>query len=393
MRVLYLCSDLGIPLDGHKGAAAHVRGFVAALRKLGAEVEVISPNCGTFATRPVPTSHLFDKLETEIPKAMSRALRHITSNTLVEGTVREAISDNHPDLIYERYSPFSIAGGIVAEAEGIPHILEVNAPLSREGAAYRGQALPEVAEAMEMRAFATAGHILTVSEELRGELADRGIEKDKITAIPNGVDTDLFSGAFLPSTEHGDSERLTIGFVGSLRPWHDIGAMLRCFRTLLDDPRFHFLVVGDGPEMKKVNAFQNDYPDRITVTGALDHHQVPKEIAKMDIALAPYPKLERFYFSPLKILEYMAGGCAIVGSDIGQVSTLLEHGKTGLLAPPGDDEAMTAAIRRLADPETRIALAAEAKRVAMEQHDWQHRVARILTIGDTLTPKGGDNDG
>lgn len=385
MKLLYLCSDLGIPLDGHKGASAHIRGFVSALRELGIDTQVLSPNGGSFAPERISKSRLFDNLETAIPKRMSRALRHITSNCLVESAMEDSIQEARPDLIYERYSPFAIAGGIVAEAHQIPHILEVNAPLSREGATFRAQALPEVAEAMELRAFETAGHIVTVSEELREELVHSGIDGSKITTIPNGVDATHFSQARSTPRRSQYDNKVVVGFVGSLKPWHDIESMLRTFQHLTEDDRFHFLIVGDGPEMKRIKKFKKEHPTRITVTGALDHENVRAELGMMDIALAPYPEMAGFYFSPLKILEYMAAGCAIVGSNIGQVGSLIEHGKTGLLTTPGDDLELTAAIKQLADDEElRRRLGNEAARIACQEHDWKSRVKEVLEIGKAL---------
>ncbi len=238
---------------------------------------------------------------------------------------------------------------------------------------------------MELRAFECAGHIVTVSEELREELKRYGINADKITTIPNGVDVERFSKVKSLAGHRESGNQIVVGFIGSLKPWHDIASMLRSFQSLVDDDRFHFLVVGDGPEMKRIRKFQVDFPDRITVTGALGHESVPEELGKMDIALAPYPEMDNFYFSPLKILEYMAAGRSIVGSDIGQVGSLLDHGRNGLLTAPGKDTEMTAAIIKLADDDKiRKSLGKQAARTAFEQHDWKNRVKDMLAIGKSL---------
>jgi len=224
-----------------------------------------------------------------------------------------------------------------------------------------------------------------VSEQLRQELMRSSITGDKITAIPNGVDAERFSKARSTPRRPEFENKTVVGFVGSLKPWHDIKTMLRTFEHLIDENRFHFLIVGDGPEMKRIRAFQEDHPNRITVTGALDHEKIEAELGMMDIALAPYPIMEDFYFSPLKILEYMAAGCAIVGSNIGQVGSLVTHGETGLLTAPGNHKEMACTIRRLAnDDELRLKLGGEAARVACEQHDWKSRVKDVLEISKKL---------
>jgi glycosyltransferase involved in cell wall biosynthesis len=385
MRVLYLCSDLGIPIDGHKGASAHIRDFTSAMRELSIDVQILSPSAGEGVDINIAQSRLFDDLDTAIPKRMGRAIRHIASNNLVESALEDAIRDLKPALIYERYSPFAIAGGIVAQNHGLPHILEVNAPLSREGATFRAQALPEVARAMEQRAFEAAGHIITVSDPLRDELMASGVPGDKITVVPNGVDVLRFSDAIEQPRENHSDHEVVVGFVGSLKPWHDIAGMLRTFRHLIADEKYHFLIVGEGPEKKIIESFRNEYPDRITLTGALAHDQVPAQIGAMDVALAPYPEMEAFYFSPLKILEYMAAGRAIVASKIGQVGQLIEDGKTGLLTLPGKDLEMADAIHRLGqNAELRRSLGLQAAKTALIQHDWKNRVHDVMGIGKTL---------
>lgn len=113
------------------------------------------------------------------------------------------------------------------------------------------------------------------------------------------------------------------------------------------DPRFHLLVVGDGPLRSEVMRLAEELPGRVTMTGAIPMEEVPPWIRGMDIAVAPYPRLERFYFSPLKILDAMACGVPNVASDIGQIPELLRDGETGSLVPPGDTDALASALIRL----------------------------------------------
>jgi glycosyltransferase involved in cell wall biosynthesis len=107
----------------------------------------------------------------------------------------------------------------------------------------------------------------------------------------------------------------------------------------------------------------------------------------MDIAVAPYPPLERFYFSPLKILDAMACGVANVASDIGQVSELLTHEETGILVPPGDPDALAAALLRLADDAPlRERLGQNAAREAHARHSWVSRAEEFVSIAMSDTP-------
>lgn len=201
--------------------------------------------------------------------------------------------------------------------------------------------------------------------------------------LPNGVDVGLFHPA-RPAFE-GLRGRFVLGFVGSLKPWHGIRVLVEAFRHLAPDPRFHFLVVGDGPERKAVEELEREWPGRVTRPGAVSQDEVAWYVGAMDVALAPYPPLERFYYSPLKVLEYMAAGRAVVCSRIGQVSRLLRHGETGLLVPPGDPMALAAAVRTLAaDDDLRLSLGRAAAREAHERHSWRDRAGRVVELAGAL---------
>ena len=126
---------------------------------------------------------------------------------------------------------------------------------------------------------------------------------------------------------------------------------------------------------------RGEFPGRVTVTGGLPHEQIPDVLRGIDVAVAPYPASEEFYFSPLKVLEYMAGGRAIVASRIGQLRQLIRDGETGLLVEPGSAPALAAAVRRLrADAGLRDRLARGARQEVERHHTWRARAAAILAL-------------
>ncbi len=383
MKILYLCADLGVPLGGRKGASAHVRGLVGAFTTLGHEVHALASRTDGDAAIPVPSESIpLPEIAEALPEAenprLTRALAHLWNNVAVERSLRKLLSRFPPDLIYERYSPFGAAGSLMAARLGIPHVLEVNAPLAWEGRHYRKQALPEAAGWLEETAFASTSLVIAVSRELRDALVEGGLPASKIAVVPNGVDVDLFAPEGEAHLE-GFEGKLVLGFVGSLKPWHGIEVLCEAFRRLAADPRYHLLVVGKGPLGKAVQALADELPGRVTQAGAVAHHHVPTYLRAMDIALAPYPPLERFYYSPLKVLEYMAAARAIVAARIGQLTELVRPGETGLLVEPGDPEALAQAIRALAaDEALRNALGSTAAREARRSHRWTDRALSIM---------------
>jgi hypothetical protein len=93
---------------------------------------------------------------------MVRALNHICNNVGTEQTLAKVVDTFRPELVYERYSPFAVAGAIVSQQHGIRHILEVNALLAEEGRLYRKQALQEASEFLERQALGRTAQVITV---------------------------------------------------------------------------------------------------------------------------------------------------------------------------------------------------------------------------------------
>ncbi len=390
MKIFYLCPDLGIPPSGSKGAAAHLRGFLRALCSLGHDVRLITPHAerrlfiGGDTQIPVvrvPRPAIIDGIKEGCQPRLQRALGHLWMNVAVEGAVSDLIRTQRPDLVYERYSPFSVAGVMSCRRLGVPHILEVNAPLAWEGTRYRAQALGEAAESLERAAFAAASNIVVVSQELKRMLISAGVSSSKIAVVPNGVDVDLFRSEG-EAQRQGLEGKVVLGFVGSLKPWHGIDLLAEAYRRLAaSDPRLHLLVVGEGPGARAVEALAAELPGRVTQVGAVPQRQVASYLRAMDIAVAPYPRLDRFYYSPLKVLEYMATGRAVVASEIGQVRELIRHRETGVLVQPGATAELADAIAALvADGALRRRLGAAAAADVRRQHLWTHRVDRILQL-------------
>jgi glycosyltransferase involved in cell wall biosynthesis len=331
--------------------------------------------------RALPVPDLVPRITTHVDPRSARALGHLWTNVAVSESVTEAMDRFRPQLVYERYSPFGVATGVTAAARGLRHLLEVNAPLAWEGARFRRQAFGEVAAVLERAAFGAAGGIIAVSRELKDTLVAAGVVAAKIAVVPNGVDPDMFAPVGPAADVGPGAGAVTVGFVGSLKPWHGLAILVEAFRRLAPDTRYHLLIVGDGPEAATIRALAAELPGRVTHIRAVRHEDVPRFLRAMDIAVAPYPRLERFYYSPLKVLEYMATGRAIVASAIGQPRELLRTDETGVLVPPGDVAALAGAIRCLAhDRERRRALGLAAAREAASRHRWIDRAAQIVGL-------------
>lgn len=391
MRIAYICADSGVPVFGSKGASNHVRDFVRALTSLQHNVTLFAAKRGTPAREfccPIEVVASAGPAG-EVAPALRAEIASLARNTPLSDALRRAHSQGPFDLVYERYSLWSYAGLDFARGEGIPSVLEVNSPLRLEQKQYRELHLEPAAAAIELDLFRRATLIAAVSREVAGHVLRSGGRELPTIVVPNGVDLDLFAAFSEPADPPGP---FTVGFVGSLKPWHGIETLFEAFGILArDGDPARLLVVGDGPLRRWMQRFaaERGFADSVELAGAIEKQYIPAALARMHVAVAPYPALEDFYFSPLKVFEYMAAGRAIVASAIGQVQEILRDGETALLAAPGDARELAAKLRLLrSEPILRQRLGHAAREEALREHGWKRRVCMILDAVSASQPQG-----
>ena len=119
----------------------------------------------------------------------------------------------------------------------------------------------------------------------------------------------------------------------------------------------------------------------VEMTGAVPPDEIPTLLHRMHVAVAPYPSIPDFYFSPLKVYEYLAAGLPVVATRTGELTSTLGDGRHGVLVEPGSPAQLAAALADLrADPALRAALGRSGRRAAVERHDWTDVVTRVLTL-------------
>ncbi len=391
MRLAYLCCDRGVPVEGTKGAAIHLRAMAGALSARGHDLTVLAARCGEppagFGPRCVDIG--FDRTFKDIKRAIERPgrrqlAREVHSMLLGSRALEEleALDGRAPlDAVYERYSLWSWAGLRFARRRRVPLVLEVNAPLVDEERRWRRLELEPAARAIEVELLRGADAVVVPAAELGDWLVDEVGRGGPIHVVPNGFDEELFAEPGEPPPPARPlADRFVVAFVGSLKPWHGVEPLLEAFEALLRRrPAAHLLVLGDGPLASRVEeARQRLGEANVTLAGAVDHSQVPGWLAAADVGVAPYPALEPFYFSPLKVVEYQAAGLPVVASRIGQLRQLVDDGRNGLLVAPGDPAALTAALERLAArPEEARRMGRRARRDAFRRRSWRAAAATV----------------
>lgn len=359
MRIASVNADRGISPDRAKGAAVHLVEVRAALREAGADV-----------------------VELDVSEA---------------DELRERLAAAHAaaplDLIYERYALGAFAAGRFATQHGVPHVLEVNAPLSREARRYRPEQAIDVDEEAERALFAGASRIVAVSTAVARFARERGASAERVSRTANAVDPRRFRpldddarAARRASLGPVGNDTFLVGFHGRLRPWHNLPALARAVARLRLEGRDARLVT--------VGAGEYEAAVRPTLAGDAwlhrpwaDRQEIAALVGSFDALALTYAADDDFYFSPLKLLEAMACGVPVVVPDLGDLTDWVTDDVEGLVVPAGDEEAVVAALRALADDPTRRRRLGDAGRVRAAAHTWARFAESVLELArEGVTP-------
>jgi glycosyltransferase involved in cell wall biosynthesis len=398
-KVLYLSADRGVPVRGDKGASVHVRSVVAALRDLGVETCVLTRRAGP-AEGPKPAAPVLEATSGKNWKAIAqriarwsrggealeRAVLRLVDNAKLYGEGRQLVEGWRPDLIYERYALTSFAGAWLADYLRVPLVVEVNSPLADEEARFRGLRLGWLARWMERRIVRRADYVVAVSEGVRQHVLRLGAPPERILLLPNAVDPRLFH----PARDGKEVRRaydlegqLVAGFCGSLKTWHGVDRLLDATALVSSElPKLSLLVVGDGPERHALErqARALGIEDRVRFAGAVPHAQVPDHLAACDVLVAPYEPTERFYFSPLKLAEYLRTGRAVVATAIPGLKEAFDPDTPVTWISPGDTGALVDALMAHGKPSAVPAARREVRPTRV--WTWTDVAQRVLEAGE-----------
>jgi glycosyltransferase involved in cell wall biosynthesis len=372
MKILY-----SHRIQSRDGMSVHLESMVAALRAQGHAVRVVGPSAYSEASLG-GESRATALLRRWLPAAAAE-LAELAYSIPAYLRLARAAAEFRPDAIYERYNLFFLSGALLARRLRLPFLVEVNAPLAEERTRFGGLKLRRLARWTERFVWRAACRVLPVTEVLAGHVRDAGIPAARITVVPNGIDLAEFPASVLAPAK----PVVTLGFVGFVRDWHGLDAVVRAIAGFRGATPLELLVVGEGPARPGLEllAAELGIADRVRFTGLAERHAVPGLVAGFDIALQPASVA---YASPLKVFEYMAAGRAIVAPDQPNIREVLEHGRTALLFEAGKPRAMWAAVEQLAtDPALRARLGAAARaEVLARDLTWSGNARRAVALAE-----------
>ncbi len=224
------------------------------------------------------------------------------------------------------------------------------------------------------------GRFFPVSHALGALLTERcGIPPARVQVIPNGIDAALFAPP--AAGEARPSVGPTIGALARLDPRKGLPFLLQALARLLPDlPEATLLIGGDGEDRAALErqAHELNLAGQVVFAGPV--HDPPAFYRCCDLFVLP--SLDEGF--GLVVLEAMASGLPVIGTRVGGVPELIEHGRNGLLVEPGDASAIAAALRTLwADPALRGRLA-EAGRSTAARFSSARAAAQTQAVYEVL---------
>ena len=310
----------------------------------------------------------------------------------------EVVRSFRPDLIH-CHSPvlYGIPAQEIASGIGVPFVYEVRCfweDAAHEQGKYREGSLKyRLVQRLETGLLRKATAAVAICQGLRDEIVERGVPAERVIVAPNAVDAELFVP--MPrnddlAEELGVSGRVVIGYIGSFFGFEGVELLVGAAGQIIQQaPDVSVVIVGGGKNEDSIReaVVQANLPaDRLILTGRVPFEQVIDYYSLMDVLV--YPRLSlrvTELVTPLKPLEAMAMGKAVVGSRVGGIAELVEDGRTGLLFEPGDAADLARTCSELANAqERRHTLGEAAREYVLRQRQWPAVIPRYVELYERL---------
>jgi glycosyltransferase involved in cell wall biosynthesis len=401
--IVDLVSEHASPLAAIGGVDAggqnvHVAALAAGLARRGHTVTVHTRREDPDQPDRVTTADGYDVAHvTAGPAAVlpkDDLLRHMPE---FAAGLRREWAQRPPDLVHAHFwmSGLASVAAAGAGAAGAVPVVQTFHALGSVKRRHQGAAdtSPPQRIELERSLCRTVSHVVATCSDEVFELRRLGLDSDRVSVVPCGVDTTLFTprGPVAPRTPapprdpaapRGERKRLLVlGRLVERKGQED------AVRALTAVPDAELVVVGGPPaaeldgdaEVRRLRAVADSLgvADRLVFTGAVARADVPAWIRSADVVLA-VPWYEPFGITPL---EAMACGRPVVATAVGGLQDSVADGVTGDLVPPRDPARLGAVLAALlADDARRAAYGAAGVQRARNRYRW----ARVVADTDTV---------
>lgn len=246
---------------------------------------------------------------------------------------------------------------------------------------WRGSEAELLDQRLEWAAGLESDHVFTLNGPMRDELMRLGVPHEKITIVPNGVDTSRFYPRRRDARVSGSlglDGKFVFGYVGSLLDYEGLDDLVDAVAMLRDggaSSEFAVMVVGSGPEEDRLRrkVASLGLEDIMTIVGQVAHTRIEDYLSVCDVTVYPRRRLEVCELvTPTKPFEAMAMGVCPLMSDVAALAEIAGNGARGRLFPAEDSEGLAAAMEGLiASPEDVAAKGHAARQWVESERSWE----------------------
>jgi glycosyltransferase involved in cell wall biosynthesis len=282
--------------------------------------------------------------------------------------VKPAVLHAHSDFLN------AICAQAVGDAAGIPVVYESRgfweeSWISRTCNEYNWPGLKEVEQAYgapeaytwrrdrEAEARSRAAHVVTLARVMADKIRLAGIDQERISVVPNAVQTDAFPTLERDSTLAtrvglGDDE-VVVGYISSLVEYEGIDTLIEAYAKIrgLSARKLRLLIVGDGAERRTLEELADSLgAEGITFTGQVPHEDVLGYYSLIDIFVVPRKPADVCRLvTPLKPFEAFSTGRAVVLSDVEALAEIAQESGAATLFSAGDPSSLSEVLGFLID--------------------------------------------
>ena len=351
------------------GVQFHVRDLAEHLIGSGHEVSVLAP-----ADDDTPVPWYVESAGRAVPVKYNGSVARLAFGPVSRGRVRRWLGDGDFDVLHV-HEPVSPSLSMLALWAATGPIVATFHTANLRSRAMQA-AYPILRPSLEKISARIA-----VSEDARRTVVEH-FGGDAVV-IPNGVYVDRFAAAVPRPHWQGTPERPTVAFVGRIdEPRKGLPVLAAAVPAVLAQrPGTRFLVLGRGDGDEALEGLGPVERAAVELLGPLGDEEKAALLRSADVYVAPHTGGESF---GIVLVEAMSAGAPVVASDLGAFRRVLDDGALGVLFPPGEPQALAAALTGLlADADRQARLSASAAR-AVRRYDWGRVAGEVLAVYETV---------
>jgi len=284
------------------------------------------------------------------------------------------------DLVHSHSPPATGAEAArLAKRLRVPMVYEVRGFWRLGHAANKGERI-NVADSLaeDVRVANKADRVVAICQGIADQLVYGGIPSDRISIVPNGVDTSVFHPIDRNkelAARLGVEGKIIYGYATNVRRLEGIQAVIKTWPHIVKAiPEAVFVLIGDGSYLSTLKALARDYGlgDTFRFLGRVPHAEMRAYYSLLDVFVVPrIPEPVCEIVTPLKPLEAMAMGIPIIASNVSALCEMVQNEKTGILFKAGDPKALAEACLEIGENVgLRNRISAQARAWVKQERDW-----------------------